>query len=361
MPPQWLIDISGLLSAYSRQDLSQANKEAGMNVRKRLELLLNLLPTRAHALDTKVIHERLRAQGATVTLRTVQRDLERLAEDYSHSVKCEATAGGHRWWANKAMAKWHLLPTDALNLTMIMDHAARFGMQAQVEKLTPLRDYASAVINDSPAMKSWAKKVVSSTRFVTLRPGKIDPQLLETLQQALLDGYAVEAGYLKRGAAQPRLYRLKPLGLSYQDSNIYLACVFAGHKAGDPTSALPLHRFVSARTIPDDIPSPVDFDIHSVSARRSLVHLQTDQPVRLVLGLSKEMHERLAENPLCEDQQLACDADGRWQLTGSLHLSQGLTLWLLSQGDALEVLEPPQLRESIAATAQRMATLYQRA
>lgn len=329
-----------------------------MRARDRLQMLVNLLPTRSQALATKAVHERLESQGQRVSLRTLQRNLKQLAEDPSSIVECLQHADGHRWWANKVMAKWHLLPTDALSLTMIMDHAARFGMQAQVDKLAPLRDYASAVIDDLPGIKGWARKVTSTTRFVTLRPGKIDSQVLETLQQALLDNYAVEALYLKRGAAQPKAYRLKPLGLSYQDSNIYLACVFAGYKVGDPTRALPLHRFVSVRTIADDIPSPAEFDIHSPEARRSLVDLKSQSPVVIRLGLSEALYERLAENPLCDDQQLTIDAAGRRSLSGSLHMSQGLTLWLLSQGDALEVLEPAALREDIAATVQRMAGLY---
>lgn len=47
-------------------------------------------------------------------------------------------------------------------------------------------------------------------------------------------------------------------------------------------------------------------------------------------------------------------------MTGSLHLSQGLDLWLLSQGEHLEVLEPAELREQIITTVTRMAMLYKR-
>ena len=83
--------------------------------------------------------------------------------------------------------------------------------------------------------------------------------------------------------------------------------------------------------------------------------------LELKLRLVKEMYERLAENPLTEDQQLTAEADGYWTMTGRLYLSQGLKLWLLSQGDMLEVLAPATLRKDIAATAMRMATLYESA
>ena len=45
-------------------------------------------------------------------------------------------------------------------------------------------------------------------------------------------------------------------------------------------------------------------------------------------------------------------------MQGSMHLSQGLELWLLSQGDSIEVLAPQELRDTIASTAQRMCALY---
>lgn len=329
-----------------------------MNMRKRGELLLRLLPLKSQAMDTATLHERLKEQGVTVSPRTIQRDLDRLANDYPH-IHREDTGSGYRWWADRALSRLSLLPTDAMNLTMIMDHAARFGMQAQVENLAALRDYARAILKDARPAEDWAKKVVSTTRFITLRPSRIDPAILSILQHALLTGYAVEAMYLKRGAQEPKPYRLKPLGLSYQDSNIYLSCVFEGHKPGDPPRALPLHRFVSVRTIREDIPAPEGFDINSVEARRSLVDLKSDVPVGLHLRLGKEMYERLVENPLTEDQELLPESDGRWLMTGTLHLSQGLKLWLLSQGDMLEVVAPIALREEIAATAARMAALYQ--
>lgn len=127
--------------------------------------------------------------------------------------------------------------------------------------------------------------------------------MLKTLQQALLEDSAVKARYLKRGTSEPKNYLLKPLGLSYQDSNIYLSCVFAGKEHGGPV-ALPVHRFVSVRTVHDLIATPASYDINSVEAQRSLVDLKSDEPIRLVLQVDQRLYECLSENPLSADQQL---------------------------------------------------------
>ncbi|MER0561897.1 WYL domain-containing protein [Pseudomonas aeruginosa] len=67
----------------------------------------------------------------------------------------------------------------------------------------------------------------------------------------------------------------------------------------------------------------------------------------LLLCASQTRHERLQENALTSDQRLKPTANDWWLTTGSQHLSQGLDLWLLSQGEHLEVFEPTELREQI--------------
>lgn len=328
-----------------------------MNMRKRGEFLLKLLPPKSQAVDTATIYERLMGQGIKISFRTLQRDLKRLAADYPH-IRSEARGGSYCWWAERELSRLSLLPSDALSLTMIMDHAMRFGMDAQVEKLAPLRDYARAVLREARPAEDWAKKVLSTTRFIVLRPGRVDPDVLATLQHALLCGYAVEAKFRNAGD-MTNVRRLQPLGLSFQDSNIYLSCIFAGEPPGTAPSALPLHRFVSVRTVADDIPVPAGYDINSVEVRRGLLGLQSEAPVAVKLRLGSELYECLAENPLTDDQHLAAESTGTWIMNGTLFLSQGLTFWLLGQGDRLEVLEPMSLRGEVAAIAARMAVLYQ--
>ncbi|RPP19884.1 WYL domain-containing protein, partial [Pseudomonas aeruginosa] len=80
--------------------------------------------------------------------------------------------------------------------------------------------------------------------------------------------------------------------------------------------------------------------------------------VQIRLRVSHTLSERLQENPLTDDQTLEPETTDWWLMSGSIHLSQGLDLWLLSQGEHLEVLEPTALRAQIAESAKRMAALY---
>ena len=322
----------------------------------RQDLILGILPGKENALATTAVHERVARQGLNVDLRTIQRDLKALKKKYPH-VRSRKDGSSRFWWAEKSLSRLSMLPTDAMNLVMIMNHATRFGMAAQVERLSPLRNYAISLLKGSRPTQDVSGKITSNTRFITLQPSVVKPEVLGVIQQALLEGMSVEAFYQKRGADEPKRLQLKPLGLSYQDSNIYLSCVFKGLPQGS-IAALPLHRFKTARTMLEDIVSPDDYDINSVPALQSLVGLRTDHPVQIQLRVSQTLSERLQENPLTDDQTLEPETTEWWLMSGSIHLSQGLDLWLLSQGEHLEVLEPTALRTQIAASAKRMAALY---
>lgn len=341
-----------------RQSVSHTSRDGSVEQLLRHELILGLLPSKDSALDSNAIHQRVANQGIQVGKRTIQRDLSELEQKFPH-VHSRLKGKAKLWWAEKSLSRLSMLPTDAMNLVMIMEHAARFGMAAQVANLAPLRDYATSLLKGNRPSQDCSGKVISNTRFVVLEPGQVKPEVLKVIQQALLDDDSIMALYLKRGASEPRQLHLKPLGLSYQDSNIYLSCIFEGLPKGK-VAALPLHRFQAAKTTVDNFKAPEGFDINSFEARQSLISQKSEHPVQLKLRISQTLYERLDENALTSDQQLQPTNDGWWLMTGSLCLSQGLDLWLLSQGEHVEVLEPIELRQQMAASAKKMAALYEK-
>ncbi len=342
-----------------RQLMSHTNKDERVGQLARYEFILGLLPSKESAISINTLRQRLANEGMDVSIKTIQRDMIELEEIYHPHVRSRPHGRANLWWAEKSLSRLFMLPTDAMNLVMIMNHAARFGMAAQVENLALLRDYATSRLKGSKPSQDCSGKVTSNTRFVVLEPGQVKPEVLKTVQQALLDDHSIKALYLKRGASEPRQMHLKPLGLSYQDSNIYLSCIFEGLPKGK-IAALPLHRFQSAETTWDNLEAPYDFDINSFEARQSLISQKSEYPVQLKLRISQTLYERLDENALTTDQRLQPASDGWWLMTGSLPLSQGLELWLLSQGEHLEVLEPIELREQMSASVKKMAALYEK-
>ena len=310
---------------------------------RQLSILKMLLETTEPLSTTKIVE---RVQAFAKTKKTIQRDLEALEALGVRSKKLGKTC---YWRLDRPSLKLSMPPNEAMNLAMIFDHASRFGMETQVADFTEFHQYVNRTLKQANPGIDWSKRLTSTTRFITLQPGKVDSKVLEGLQEAILRDYSVQAVYQSANAPEPKTYRLRPLGLSYQDSNIYLSCVFGGRPG--QLAALPLHRFLSVTEILEEIPAPDDYDINSVEAQRSLISLESEEPVRLVLRLHGEnLYRRLRENPLNESQQLLPDSNGTWRLE---------TNQLLSQAADLEVLEPSGLRDKIADKARRMAALYQ--
>ena len=272
-----------------------------------------------------------------------------------------------------------LLPTEAMTLAAIFDHANRFGLHTHTDQLKGLKAYANRAMNRVEKRQiDVEKRITTGTRFLVLAPGKTDLGHLKRLQQAICYDEPLEVTYLPRDADGTQcVYQLKPLGLSHQDSNTYLSAYVLEEEWADgyvpepgkprgkyssngPKSmcALMLHRIVKIEPGKRLIEDPDDYDIHSFEAQRHLMTIHDEEPVDLVLRLSANLYNRLWENPLTDDQVLQQDSDGWWKLTCSIQDSQGLRLFLLSNAADIEVKKPTNLRAHVHDTLQRALSLY---
>lgn len=173
-------------------------------------------------------------------------------------------------------------------------------------------------------------------------------------------------------------YFLKPLALSYQDSNIYLSA-FVGReewpsgKEPEPGTsrgkyssngpgtlcALMLHRMISVRPTVVTVNEPQGYDPESIEAQRDFVTIHSAGTVGLKLRLSPNLHNRLTENPLADNQHMTQDQYG-WRLECQLEDTQGLRLFLLSNAADIEVLAPLDLRVHVRETLREALKLYDR-
>ncbi|MDD2050685.1 hypothetical protein [Pseudomonas putida] len=91
--------------------------------------------------------------------------------------------------------------------------------------LEKLRSYVDRVMSKAPVRKlQWTKRITTGTRFTVLQPGRSDLVHVARIQDALLYNQPLKVTYRPRDAGGVEcVYHLKPLALSYQDSNIYLS------------------------------------------------------------------------------------------------------------------------------------------
>lgn len=338
------------------------DKQPG-SIAARMLGILSLLPRRQQeAISTRELDNKAKAAGFHITKRTLERHLQKLHGlpefQHLHQVK---DGRANRWWLDKPVSELMLAHETALSLMMLIDHARPLCSSILLEDLEQLYQHVRHIVEKGykDSVGDWAKKFVSNSRFQQLLPAQIAPEVLSHLKDAVVTNRKVRVLYHSRSSGKDQEVVINPLGLSFQDGNLYLACTFDR----DPkrvVRALPLQRFkhVEPPRGAGYAEIPAGFDMRQVVRGSSFITSEDAPPITLVLRLEKSMFERLSENALSADQVLEPTADGGGRLECSIVESQGLKLWLLAQGDTIEVLGPQALRDEIGQTAQRMATLY---
>jgi predicted DNA-binding transcriptional regulator YafY len=347
----------------------------------RRERLLDVLSRQSQWLSASALHELLKSSSSELvgSLKTTKRDLEYLFDEGYALYEDKGNGLARLWRLEKYRHALTLLPTEAMTLAAIFDHANRFGFHTHTDQLKGLKTYANRVMNRVEKRKiEIEKRITTGTRFLVLAPGKADLGHLKRLQQAICHDEPLEVTYLPRDADGVQcVYQLKPLGLSHQDSNTYLSAYVLEEEWADgyvpdpekprgkyssngPNSmcALMLHRIVKIEPGKRSIEDPQGYDIHSFEAQQHLMTIHDKDPVDLVLRLSANLYNRLWENPLTQEQELQQESDGWWKLTCRIQDSQGLRLFLLSNAADIEVKKPANLRAHVHDTLQRALTLY---
>lgn len=339
--------------------MSQTQSRKAAQSLYRREALKKLIPPKGSAMTSRELCDRLAHQGIHLSIRSIQRSLNDLMAAFPGHIRQALKGGEYLWWTEKPLLSQALLPTEALGVLMLVQHARQFGLETFRQPLEALVMYAQSQLEAASSdLRNWPARIATNSRFITLQPAAVCPQVLEVLYKAMLENRRVTVEYLKRGADTTTSYEINVLGLSLQDSNIYVSLSHSG-KGDMPPMAWPLHRFKKAKLHWEAASVPDNYDIRSTQSLRSLLSIYSDEPIKLRLLLDRSLRERLTENPLTTDQIIRPQGHERWQLECRILPSQGLDLWLLSQGPSVEVLSPPEQRARVAEKAIAAAALYQ--
>lgn len=301
-----------------------------------------------------------------VTLKTIQRDLYDLERSESVSQRANESSRAFRWVAlpedstEPAQLSSSQLKSAHLRLGIIMlfSHAKHLLHESALEGLDSFyKESLDALKRDSRFTGDWKNKVVTSSQHYHLLPAKVDPEHLRKVQSALLEGCLLQVSYFSTSSQQIQQYEeLHPLGLSYQDSKIYLVCHTGDSKQKPRTLALHRFRSVELRdNRPVEIPPNFTLSDHAMQ-----ITVQPE-PIQLQLRISQKLRNTLDENetPFAEQQTIE-PLDEEWSLlTATVPYTQGLKWWVLAHGSTVEVLEPPSLRQEVAQILHTASRFYE--
>ncbi|MFM2051958.1 MAG: hypothetical protein RL682_2449 [Pseudomonadota bacterium] len=315
-----------------------------------LHLCLEMLKRipRQRKIDSRELQTQLKEAGYERDMRTIQRQLESLCENFDIERDDTSRPYGYRW---KESAVGLSLPglseQESLLLALaeqqlhqqlpssLMKSMQGFFDQAR-RNLSPLHTGQTVA-----RAREWIKKVRVVSTTLPMLPPKINADVFEQVSQALYNNCWLELSY-KNALGKNTQAKVMPLGLAQQGVRMFMPCRFEGY---DDIRNLALHRIQSATCSNLRFQRPTDFDLQAYDDNGRFAFGVGGQ-IAIHLWISSELAVLLAESPLAANQVITpyVGQSGGSELKATITDSALLIWWLRSQAKAVKVLAPENLK-----------------
>ncbi|GGK02529.1 helix-turn-helix transcriptional regulator [Pseudomonas matsuisoli] len=324
----------------------------------RLVSLLKLIPRYPHRIASTTLQEKLREEGFHVDLRSIQRDLNKLAGPFM--LLCDEREVPYRWsFDRNAPLDLSAMDTStALALYLAESHLKTILPAAVLDQLAPqfrkARHYLDGLGHNDLA--HWARRVRSVPNGKALIPAQIDPEIWARVSTALLERRQLKVSYLSRSKNELKTLRLHPAGIVSRHSITYLIA-----SANDHTDIrhFAVHRIKQAKLLDETATDQPDFDIDQHLAGGLFRTSEPVKEVELVADVSPQIAWLLSETPLSAEQSLEPIESSSWaRLRAIVSNNQELLWWFYSIGDQALIQRPTSWKIKIKDKLSRMNKTY---
>ena len=274
--------------------------------------LLALLPRFPGAITAVELHRKLDGQGFEVDVRTVQRDLNRLA--LGQQLTCDESQSPYRW-SMTADAPLNLANLDtptALALNLAERHLETLLPHSVLEQLRPhflnARRHMDSLQQNGLA--HWARRVRALPNGKALLPAEVVPDVWQKVSTALMERRQLQVDYLSRSKGDVKSLRIHPAGLVSRHSITYLIGTANDY---DDMRQFALHRIQHAEFLEEPAREHPDFDIDQYITSGAFSGRQAEGEVELVADVSPQIAWLLNETPISKKQRLEPMPDTDWQ------------------------------------------------
>lgn len=331
------------------------------NVIWRQWTMLRLIPRHPRAISIQELRAKLVEAGYPINVRTLQRDLVTLSQEgpFRGSLQSDdAKPAGWRWSENAGLFE---LPTLNTATAMTFSLSERFLKEvippAMLAELLPYFRRAEDTLRRSGTrgLSELPDKIHILPRAQRQLPPSSPPGVLHVVYDALISGKQLMARYCGRDG-DAKSMDLNPVGLLFRNGVVSVVCC----KPPGKYAEFMLHRFQSAVCSSERSKAPEGSSIDAylkLGAQDFLIN--KERGIRFQALFTPEAAHNLIEAPLSLDQTATPHpADGRMLIKATVADTLVFRKWLLSYGQALEVLEPPALRAWAIDTATAMCSRY---
>lgn len=334
-------------------------RNSDLNAVARQWEMLQLLPKKPPGITSSELQKKLDNRGYLVVKRTVERDLQALSEAFPILCNDKGKPFGWYWNPDESANLPGITLAEALSLRLVEDllkpllpRAILNSLQAQFN----LAQAKLASLETENTTANWQNKVRHVSPTLPLLPPKLDENILETVQQALLNDKQLDVDYHGRYTDQPAWRILHPLAMVQRGTLTYLIATAFRYQ---DVRLYALHRFCRATMLDEPVHRPEEFDIDAYIAAGHL-HFGDDDcgPIKLKAWVSLDMASYLEESRLSEDQTLIKDETDGYLLSATVQDSWQLEWWIKSMGSGIVVMEPIELKKAILSDLKEVLTKY---
>ncbi len=314
--------------------------------------MLRMVPRYPKAITTTELAARLEEQGFSVTMRSIQRDLEKLSTDFPLLV--DEVSRPFQWSFDRE-ATMDIIPALDLPAALTFELARAYLRPMlpprALSHLKPHFDEAHRILlRERNPLGQWPNRVRVINRGLGGKRPEIDADVLEAVTQALLREDQCKLTYQARNWSEPAEIVVHPFGLIFREPNVYLIGTIEGREG---VRQLVLHRATAGELVEKPVERPDDFDLDLYISSGAMGILHSHKPVFLHLRCDKPVLNHLIESPLGIDQVTTDTDEHSFEITVTVGDTQDLRWWLTAQAVHCDILEPEWLREETASTLEQ--------
>lgn len=318
--------------------------------------MLRAIPRHPRRIDAPTIHGRLRDLGMAVSLRTVQRDLNALAETFPLDFD-ESKPQGWCWRPGAGQLEIPSMDAHAaLTFNLVEEYMQNLLPRSTLSHMAPWFDAAQGVASSQAStVTKWRDKLRVIPHTLNKVPAPIDPDIQATIYNGLFAEKQIQVTYRAiTTGKEAKTYPVHPLGLVVMEQVVYLVCTVKDYQ---DARFLALHRIDSAELLEANSARPDSFDIDEFILREFGIRLGKE-PINLSLRIRGVLAKYLAETPVSADQTLTLIDDAWTRVEVKVQDTIQLRTWLRSLGPDAVVESPDFLRNHLNDEWRELMKLY---
>lgn len=300
-------------------------------------------------MGTRELQQQLEREGIQISLRTIQRDLNQIAQRFPIESN-KTVPQGWRWRADAPIQSLpHMTSSQAVTFMMVEEYLQHLLPPTLIAEMHPWFELARRSLTEQNNVKQWLNRVRIIPASQPLIPPVLDQDAQQNIYEALLQDKQLECIYQGRSpSAAAKTYILNPLALVQKGAVLYLICTRAD-KTDIQTFAL--HRFRAAKVLNAQTLHPNDFHldryIESGALGFRVDYQKPTQNIELKLTMNASSIAFFEESRLSRDQVIHRFTDNLFQVVADVPFTSQLVWWLRGFGSKLLQIEPQEVADAV--------------